>query len=111
MLPTPFAEQVLDLVAQIPRGHVLAYGDVAALLGRGGPRAVGTVLAKFGAGVPWHRVIRADGSPPAGHEAEARTRWRAERTPLVRDGSRVDMARARWEPDGPGRIPLVESGP
>ena len=65
-LPTPFAESVLDLVEQIPPGRVMAYGDVAMVLG-GGARAVGTVMARFGSGVPWHRVIRSDGSPPVGH--------------------------------------------
>ena len=100
-LPTPFAESVLDLVETIPRGRVMAYGDVAAALGSGGARAVGTVMARFGSGVPWHRVLRSDGSPPAGHEAEALRRYRAEGTPLREGGSRVDMGRARWEPSEP----------
>lgn len=96
-LPTPYAEAVLDLVARIPAGRAMAYGDVAAALQRGGgPRQVGTVMARFGSGVPWHRVVRADGSPAAGHEAEALRRHRAEGTPLR--GLRVDMARARWMP-------------
>ena len=98
-LPTPFAESVLDLVEQIPRGRVMAYGDVAAVLGSGGARAVGTVMARFGAGVPWHRVVRSDGSLPAGHEAEALRRHRRERTPLATSGTRIDMTRARWTPD------------
>ena len=97
-LPTPFAESVLDLVEQIPPGRVMAYGDVAAVLGAGGARAVGTVMARFGSGVPWHRVIRSDGSPPAGHEAEALRRHRREGTPLTASGSRADMAAARWSP-------------
>jgi alkylated DNA nucleotide flippase Atl1 len=97
-LPTPFAEAVLDLVDTIPPGRVMAYGDVAAALGSGGARAVGTVMARFGSGVPWHRVVRADGSPPAGHEVEALRRHRAERTPLAAGGTRIDMPRARWTP-------------
>lgn len=94
MLPSPFAERVLDVVDQIPPGQVLAYSDVAALLGEGGARAVGTVMARFGSGVPWHRVVRADGTPAAGHEGEALQRLRSEGTPMR--GSRVDMALARW---------------
>jgi alkylated DNA nucleotide flippase Atl1 len=100
-LPTPFAEAVLDLVDTIPRGRVMAYGDVAAVLGSGGARAVGTVMARFGSGVPWHRVVRSDGSPPAGHEAEALRRHRAERTPLLPGGTRINMQRARWTPTSP----------
>jgi alkylated DNA nucleotide flippase Atl1 len=97
-LPTPFAECVLDLVEQIPPGRVMAYGDVAKVLGEGGARAVGTVMARFGSGVPWHRVIRSDGSPPAGHEAEALRRHRREGTPLTASGTRIDMVAARWWP-------------
>ena len=97
-LPTPFAEEVLDLVARIPEGRVMAYGDVAAALGSGGARAVGTVMARFGGGAPWHRVLRSDGSPPAGHEVVAIRRYRAEGTPLLRGGTRVDLAAARWWP-------------
>ena len=102
-LPTPFAESVLDLVEQIPPGRVMAYADVATVLGSGGARAVGTVMARFGSGVPWHRVIRSDGSPPAGHEAEALRRHRREGTPLVASGTRVDIAAARWWPVDPVR--------
>ena len=97
-LPTPFAEAVLDLVDRIPSGRAMAYSDVAAALGAGGARAVGTVMARYGSGVPWHRVIRTDGSPPAGHEAEALRRHRREGTPLTASGTRIDLAQARWAP-------------
>ena len=105
-LPTPFAEAVLDLVARIPRGRVMAYGQVSAALGQGGARSVGTVMARFGGGVPWHRVVRSDGSPPMGHESQALARYRAEGTPMVADGSRVDMSRACWDgmSDGRGKV-------
>lgn len=95
-----YAERVLDLVAQIPPGRVLAYGDVARHLGEGGPRNVGAVMSRYGGDAPWWRVIRADGRPPQGLEPEAMERWRAEGTPMVGglvDGARADMARARWQ--------------
>ncbi|RAY13305.1 cysteine methyltransferase [Actinomadura craniellae] len=94
--PDEFAELVLDLVERIPAGRVLAYGDVAELLECGGPRQVGRVMAHWGGAVPWWRVLRADGSPPAGHERRALERYRAEGTPLRPGGARVDMRRARW---------------
>jgi len=95
-LPSPFAEAVLDLVARIPSGKVMTYGDVAGCLAMGGPRAVGTVMARYGGGVPWHRVLRAGGYPPDGHEVEARKRYRSEGTPMR--GDRVDLDLARWTP-------------
>lgn len=105
-LPTPFGEDVLDLIDQIPPGRVLAYGDVAELLGSGGARAVGTVMARFGSDVPWWRVVRSDGRPPVCHENRALEHYREEGTPLVGGpltGRRVDMGKARWAgPDSSG---------
>jgi alkylated DNA nucleotide flippase Atl1 len=95
--PDEFAELVLDVVERIPPGRVMAYGDVAELLERGGPRQVGRVMALWGGGVPWWRVIRADGSPLPGHERRALEEYRAEGTPLRPDGTRVDMRSARWD--------------
>lgn len=96
-LPTPYDEAVLDLVARVPAGRALSYGDVAALLGAGGPRQVGRAMSRWGGGVPWWRVVRADGSPASGHEVEALARLRRDGTPLRADGVRVDLARARWD--------------
>ena len=95
-----FAEAVLDVVDQIPAGRVLAYGDVAELLGRGGPRQVGSVMSRYGSSVTWWRVTRASGEAPQGLLDEALEHWRSEGTAMVRGalaGRRVDMARARWD--------------
>jgi alkylated DNA nucleotide flippase Atl1 len=94
-----FAEAVLDIVDQIPAGKVLAYADIAELLGRGGPRQVGSVMSRYGSSVTWWRVIRATGEAPQGLQDEALAHWRTEGTALVRGalaGRRVDMTRARW---------------
>jgi alkylated DNA nucleotide flippase Atl1 len=102
-----FASQVLELADSIPPGRVLSYGDVAEYLGQGGPRQVGRVMALWGGGAPWWRVVHADGSLLAGHERAALERYRVEGTPvrLGRDGrpARVDMRSARW--GGPGSPP------
>ena len=95
--PTPYAEAVLDLVERIPAGRVLTYGDIAEHVGAGGPRGAGAVMARWGGGVPWWRVVRADGSPAPGHEHRALERLRVDGTPLRRGGTRVDLAAARWD--------------
>ena len=89
-----FAEAVLDLVELIPPGQVLSYGDIAELLGRGGARAVGTVLARYGSAVPWWRVLRASGLPPLCHERRALEHYADEGTPVR--GGRVVVSQARW---------------
>jgi alkylated DNA nucleotide flippase Atl1 len=94
--PGEFAERVLDVVESIPPGKVMTYGDIAEFLDVGGPRQVGRVMALWGGGVPWWRVIRADGTFLAGHEAAALRHYRSEDTPLRPSGDRVDLRRARW---------------
>jgi alkylated DNA nucleotide flippase Atl1 len=92
-----YVEEVLALVERIPRGRVMSYGAIAEWLGHGGPRQVGSVMARYGGSVPWHRVVAANGRVVPGHEVEALRRLRAERTPLR--GEKVDMRAASWHPD------------
>jgi len=89
-----YAELVLSLVEQIPPGRVATYGDIAEMAGRGGPRQVGHVMARFGGGIPWWRVVRADGRPARSLEETGLRLLKADKTPLK--GDRVDMARARF---------------
>jgi alkylated DNA nucleotide flippase Atl1 len=97
---TDFAARVLDVVEAIPPGQVMSYGDIAEYLGEGGPRQVGRVMALWGGGVPWWRVVHADGSLLAGHERAALDRYAEEGTPLRTgaDGrpAGVRMRQARW---------------
>ncbi len=92
--PTEYAESVLDLVERIPPGRVMSYGMIAEYLrertGRGSPRTVGTVMARYGSGVPWHRVVSGAGRLPPGHELRARERLEAEGVPFR--GQHVLMA-------------------
>jgi alkylated DNA nucleotide flippase Atl1 len=94
-----YASRVLDVVDTIAPGTVLSYGDIAELLGEGGPRQVGRVLALWGGGVAWWRVVHADGSLLTGHERAALAQYEAENTPLRRRpgaAPRIDMRQARW---------------
>lgn len=59
-----FRRLVYSIVARIPRGRVLTYGQVAAKAGApGAARAVGTAMAENRyRDVPCHRVVRSDGT-------------------------------------------------
>jgi methylated-DNA-protein-cysteine methyltransferase-like protein len=88
------AEAVLERVRAVPEGFVRTYGDVSP----GAPRFAGTVL--FGCDdpdVPWHRIVRADGSLAKGRRQ--RRLLMAEGVPFR--GERVDMrvARLGWVGD------------
>jgi alkylated DNA nucleotide flippase Atl1 len=79
---------VLARVREIPEGLVRTYGDVSP----GAPRFAGTVLFHCDEpGLPWWRVVRADGSLAKG--AEQRRLLRAEGVPFRAE--RVDMRSAR----------------
>jgi methylated-DNA-protein-cysteine methyltransferase-like protein len=90
-----FASRVLACVAAIPPGRVMSYGSVGRSVGSRAPRAVGQVLARSGDGVPWHRVVRADGSLADHLRAEQYRRLMDEGIPM--DGERVVMEWAEWE--------------
>ena len=83
---------ILARVSAIPPGFVRAYGDVSP----GAPRVAGAVLhACDDPEIPWHRVVRADGSLAKGDRQRALLE--AEGVPFR--GERVDMRVARL-PDG-----------
>ena len=83
-------ERILERVRAIPEGYVRTYGDIDPRA----PRLVGLVLSQED-GVPWHRVVRADGSLAKG--AAQRELLEREGVPFV--GDRVDLRVARLPPD------------
>ena len=95
--PTPHAVEVLDAIARIPVGKVMTYGDIAEYVGRGSGRTVGAIMSRHGHEVPWHRVVLSTGHPNPAGPVEALARLRADGTPLLPDGDRVDLQAARWD--------------
>jgi methylated-DNA-protein-cysteine methyltransferase related protein len=89
-------DEILDRVRSVPEGRVTTYGDLAP----GAPRFAGAVLsACTDDGVPWQRIVRADGSLAKGERQ--RRLLVAEGVPFR--GQRVDMPEA-WVPvSGSGR--------
>jgi methylated-DNA-protein-cysteine methyltransferase related protein len=82
------ANAILRRVRATPEGFVRTYGDVSP----GAPRVAGAVLSECDdPSVPWHRIVRADGSLAKG----AKQRALLEREGIPFRGRRVDMRVAR----------------
>jgi alkylated DNA nucleotide flippase Atl1 len=80
--------RILARIRAIPEGFVQTYGDIDP----GAPRLVGRVLATTSEDVPWHRVVRADGTVPKGR----RQLERLQKEEVPMRGTRVDLRHARW---------------
>jgi methylated-DNA-protein-cysteine methyltransferase-like protein len=79
--------RIIERVRAIPEGFVRTYGDIDA----DAPRLVGHVLATTNEEIPWHRVVRADGSLAMGR----RQRKLLLREGVAMRGGRVDLDDAR----------------
>jgi alkylated DNA nucleotide flippase Atl1 len=114
--PRAYAAAVLTVAELIPAARVLTYGDIAELLGCGGPRQVGRALSRSTREVPWWRVLRAGGHPPRGFALQALPHYEDEGTVLsVRPGAaageyRVDLRAARWWPSEEEQHGMAELG-
>jgi alkylated DNA nucleotide flippase Atl1 len=86
-------ERILERIRAVPPGFVRTYGDVSP----GAPRVTGAVLSAYhDDSLPWHRIVRADGTLAKG--SRQRALLEAEGVPFR--GPRVDMRVARL-PDAP----------
>jgi methylated-DNA-protein-cysteine methyltransferase related protein len=102
--PPDFRTLVLAIVAKIPKGKLVSYGQVAALAGYPQrPRQVGMVLSGLpeGTKLPWHRVVNTQGYVPS------RGRWWGafeqigrlrEEGIEVDDLGNLDLEAHRWQP-------------
>ncbi len=83
--------EIIRRVRAIPPGYVRTYGDVSP----GAPRLAGLVLSSHpdARGLPWHRVVRADGSLAKG--VRQRRLLEAEAVPFR--GARVELASVRLD--------------
>jgi methylated-DNA-protein-cysteine methyltransferase related protein len=81
-LSKPVYQRILNIVRQIPPGHVATYGQIAWIEGHCTPRMVGYALAGLpeGSDVPWQRVINSQGkiSPRADGSGTMEQRRRLE---------------------------------
>lgn len=100
-----FFEQVYAVVAGIPKGKVMSYGQIARVLEHQcSARYVGFAMASApeGRNLPCHRVVNRQGAMSPGFvfggEEVQRALLEAEGVPFLANG-RVDMNEAVFEPE------------
>ncbi|HEY9711924.1 MAG TPA: MGMT family protein [Chroococcales cyanobacterium] len=99
-----FRNRVYDLVAQIPKGRVMTYGQIAALGGAAWAAwEVGQIAHTGPSGLPWQRVVNKQGGLAAGWPHGGRA---AHKAALEADGVKVsgeylviDMSTVLWNPN------------
>jgi methylated-DNA-protein-cysteine methyltransferase-like protein len=101
--PSEVYARIYAIVCEIPRGRVATYGQIARLLALPGrARQVGYALSALSdPGVPWHRVVNAQGgiSPRSEPGYDDVQRRLLEREGVRFDAAgRVTLARYGWEP-------------
>jgi len=100
-----FFQKVYELVKQVPEGHVVTYGQVAAALGNARQaRIVGWAMRTCPHDEPWHRVVNAQGGlstrPIHGSFNPQRARLEDEGVEFDHNG-RIDLDTYGW--DGLGK--------
>lgn len=97
-----FRERVEVLVAQIPRGRVMTYGQLAALCGNARAARIVGGIAHFGdPNLPWQRVVNKSGGLAAGYPGGRQghaEHLRAEGVAVNDD--QVDVRTLLWWPPG-----------
>lgn len=96
-----FRERVYAVVAQIPKGRVMTYGQIAAICGNARAARIVGGIAHFGdPELPWQRVVNKQGGLArgypggrAGHKAHLEAEGVA-----VDDNYQVDIDKILWSP-------------
>lgn len=105
-----FRESVYAMVAQIPKGRVMTYGQLAALAGHAGAARVVGGIAHWGdEALPWQRVVKKSGSLAEGYPGglSGHKQVLEAEGVHVTDDYRVDVERLLWWPPDTGPNSLL----
>jgi len=93
-----FFDEVYKIVARIPDGRVVSYGQIARMIGNPrGARQVGWAMRHCPDTLPWQRVVMADGTVTGGACAEIRRAILVEEGIVFLPDGRVDMDIHQWD--------------
>ena len=100
-----YQARVYEIVRRIPRGRVMTYGQIAAILGEGyTPRTVGYVMhAADSEGVPWQRVINSQGKCSTGRltiPVNLQQDMLEQEGVVFGDKGKCDLRQFEWWPEG-----------
>ena len=97
-----FKERVYALVAQIPKGRVMTYGQIAALSGAAWAAwEVGQIAHTGPEDLPWQRVVNKKGGLAAGYPGGGQEKHRAileAEGVVVNDTYVIDVESLLWRP-------------
>ena len=96
-----FSMRVNAVVAQIPRGRLMTYGQIAALCGNARAARIVGGLAHFGdPDLPWQRVVNKSGGLASGYTGgrEGHKKQLEAEGVVVADDFTVDLERLLWQP-------------
>jgi methylated-DNA-protein-cysteine methyltransferase related protein len=102
MSQTDFKTQVLEVIAQIPEGHVMTYGQVARVAGKPrNPRQVGEILQglHLETNHPWWRVINSSGglSTYKVGTGDLQKRLLEAESVVIDTTGKISLERYRWQ--------------
>jgi methylated-DNA-protein-cysteine methyltransferase-like protein len=100
-----FAKRVYEVVAQIPKGRVMTYGQIAAVCGAAWAAwEVGQIAHSGPSELPWQRVVNKQGGLavgwPSGGQAAHAERLRADGIEIS-ESYTVDVKGLVWTPNSP----------
>ena len=99
-----FRDTVYAMVAQIPKGRLMTYGQLAALAGHAGAARVVGGIAHWGdPDLPWQRVVKKNGSLAEGYPGglSGHKQVLEQEGVEVTEDYRVDIERLLWWPTDP----------
>jgi methylated-DNA-protein-cysteine methyltransferase related protein len=105
-----FRQRVYAYVAQIPRGRVMTYGQLAALAGSPyAARIVGGIAHWGDPDLPWQRVVKKDGSLAEGYPGGVAGHQEALEAEGVEfnEEHKLDINKLLWQPPNPDQNSLL----
>lgn len=99
--PSEFSKRVNHVVAQIPKGRVMTYGQIAGLCGNARAARIVGGIAHFGdPDLPWQRVVNRKGGLASGYPGgrEGHKKHLEVEGVIVSDDYYVEIDRYLWQP-------------